>query len=205
MNQLNKIFAVLARDCNFWLPDYSQNLKPFDKENKYITDTEAGFKYYCEWLTDYLTQNVIPVTDYQWPIISRLKKRKEISNVYILANVGISSHAFCDGDLKKYPSDFLSDPNPNRMNTDDLINFKEYFDVPKFRGLNSDENLQASLVFEYIAIKQNELYEKIEGPRWLDIGWRPILKEGLATVKNLKSKREFTKKFINEIAYLLSK
>ena len=205
MNQLTKIFEVLARESSFWLPDFSQNLNPLDKDNNFITDTEIGYEYYCKWLTEYLTENAIPIPKYQLPIISRLKKRKEISNVYILGNAGLSSYYLCNSNIEKYPLDFLDDPNPKRISTKDLTNFKDTFDIPKFRGLNYEENLQACLVFEFISIQQNELYNKIKGPKWLDIGWRPILKEGLQTVNGRKEKVIFTKNYINEIAYLISK
>lgn len=205
MNQLYKIFEILGRDCAFWIPDFSNDLRPLDQDGKFISDTESGFQYYCEWLTDYLTKNLIEVSPYQSPIIKRLRRRKELSNAYILGNAGISEYYLFESGIEKYPLDFLDDPNPNRLKKEELNTFKKNFDIPKFRGLDANENLQASLVFEFLSIKQNKLNAMIEGPKWLDIGWRPILKEGLQTVNGRKEKVIFTKNFINEIAYLISK
>lgn len=205
MNQLSKIFEVLARDSSFWLPDFSQHLNPLDKDNNFIEDTETGYKYYCKWLTEYLSNNTLPIANHQLPIIKRLKIRKEISNAYILGNAGFSLEYLCENGLEKYPEDFLENPNPNRISNKDLKNFKNYFGIPKFRGLDANENLQASLVFEYVAIKQNKLSEKIKGPRWADIGWRCILKEGLRTIESKYEKINFVKNFIDEMVYLQSK
>jgi hypothetical protein len=205
MNSLERIFEILARDCNYWLPSYDNIVRPINKEDQFISDTEDGFEYYCEWLTDYLTNNIIPIASYQLPIIKRLKKRKEISNVYMIASVGFSSECLFVNGFEKYPKNFLEDPNPNRIKNKELKKFKDYFEIPKFKGLDANENLQVSLVFKYIAIQQNKIREEIEGPIWCDIGWRGILKEGLQTVENRKEKIDFVKDFINEIAYLQSK
>lgn len=207
MISLDKVYSVLARDFHFWLPDYSDILRPLTKDGNYIPDTDKGFKHYCIWLTDYLTNNQIPVAEYQKPIIKRLKRRKEISNAYMLANAGISMEYFFDNAdlLEIYPDNFLENPDSSRISKKELNYFKKYICIPNFRRLNEEENLQAGLVFVYVSVQQNLIYRNIPGPRWCDIGWRSILQEGLKTVDDSKDKIFFTKNFINEIAYMQSK
>lgn len=207
MNSLDKVYSVLARDFSFWLPDYSDSTRPVTREGNFIPDTDKGYNHYCRWLTAYLTNNSLPIADYQIPIIKRLKKKKEISNPYILANAGISmaSFFFETENLEKYPDNFLENPHPSRINVIDTLKLLKSKDLPHFRGLETEENLQALFVFEFISIRQNLIYSKITEPRWYDIGWRRILQEGLKTFTDKKDKVIFTKNFINEIAYLQSK
>ena len=207
MKTVEEAFNILARDCYFWLPSFENTTRPKDRSGHYIPDSEEGFEYYCQWLTDYLTFNSIPVATYQVPIIKRLKKRKEISNAFLLGNAGFSSYYYIfNPSLKMYPKNFLDDPNPNRIKAEELVKFESRFgEMPKFRGLNANENLQISLIFDYISIQQYKLVSKLYGPIWSDMGWRALLKEGLQTVKDKNDKVKFTKHFIEEISDLNGK
>ena len=188
-----------------WLPDFNNSTRPTNSRGQLIQDTTKGFNQYCIWLSKYLSTNTFQYAAYQIEIIKRLKKRKELSSPFILANTGLSGYAFCNDTLEKYPQDFLENPNPGRLKSKDLKKFATDFGIKKFNGLSSEDNLQVGLVFEYISIQQNSYYNLIKGPSWLDIGWRALLKEAINPIKKSNEKVKYVKTFIEEIAYLHSK
>lgn len=202
MNSLKNIYDILAEDETFWLPDFSNNFTPEIK----ITDPEAEFDIYCKWLTEYLTNNSVSITSYQLSILERLKRNNEINNIYILAGVGVSQYDICsEFGIENYPIDFLDNPDPSRLSPYYLEDFQRSYYLPKFSGLSKFDNLQVSLVFAYISMKQLNLYKEFKELKWIDIGWRAILKEGLQSVNNHKDKVEFTKNFIDEVSELSTK
>lgn len=205
MLKINEIYKKLASDSSYWLPDFSNTIRPTNSKGEYIQDSTTGFNEYCIWLSEYLATGTFQYADYQIEIIKRLKKRKQLSNPYILAYVGISGYAFCNDTLEKFPKDFLANPDPSRLKSKELEEFKSYTDIRKFKGLSSEENLQVALVFEFISLQQNSLYDLIEGPGWLDIGWRALLKEALNPIPKSIDRVKFVIQFIEEIAYLHSK
>ncbi len=205
MLAINKIFKKLASDSSFWLPDFSNAIRPTNSRGEFIQDSETGYNKYCIWLSGYLATGKFKYSKYQIEIIKGLKKRKELSNPYLLADAGLSGYAFCNNTLGKFPKDFLANPDPSRLKSKALKEFKSYSDIKKFEGLSSEDNLQVGLVFEYISLQQNSLYDLIKGPRWLDIGWRALLKEALDPITRSTDKVKYVKQFIEEIAYLHSK
>lgn len=108
----------------YWVPEYSYFELPIKIDGSPFVDPE-DYEEYLDWLVDYLESNTLELNDHHKEIISDEEMNDWDDGRLCHVLGGCASYAVFNhdiGDGLSYPDDYLSNPNPERILEQDIVN-----------------------------------------------------------------------------------
>jgi hypothetical protein len=201
----------------YWVPEYSDFVLPIKKDGSPFVDPE-DYEEYLDWLVDYLESNNLELNDHHKDIVL-VEQFEDLSAGHLClilgsgASVAVFQHDMGDG--LSYPDDYLSNPNPERIAEQDVVEswiegFKNFQDC-MLEFYNNREEMETEMisvedffVFNYMYQIEHEIYDIYKkrihphSATFSDIGWRALLKKAISRTDNFEEKREALKSFHSE-------
>ncbi len=210
MLTLKHIYKIMAETPEpfLWLPDFSHCEIPTWKNGKHVPYTEEGFRFYLRWLLRHMDENDFRCNVYQREILKYMEANNLLPYATVMVWAGVGYFWSVDEE-HEFPRGFLKHLSINKLANEDVLAAKKYLpDFQTLTSLSEEEKLQVILVFFIHAREQKKKWMRLKGAKWMDIGWRPLLKAAMAHVnkyKIQKRKEELLRDFIDGALRLQSR